>query len=189
MKAIFRILIGIFGILFAAAFLIIGKLFIREKKEEKPWLRGFIIFYASEKIRFEHEAISFKEVIQNLLSGHTTFQQEQSILVWLNAYLMKVEGRPRTASDYNVVTKTLSPILSSELIGYSSEGALRHYLSKQGQDNDAEVIAKMVQESAQNTEFNNFLQMELMRFRLENVFKKIHKQDIQIYSQNMLPEL
>ena len=163
-------------------------LFSQKKKSVKPWLRGFVLFYANIETQFEHDPLTFKEVVKNLLDTNMTARKEQSILVWLDAYLMKVEGRHRDASDYAAVLKNMPTLLRSELLSYNSRASLRHFLSKQGQDNDENAISNIVQETSQDMEAHDYLQMELMRFRFVSLFEKIHKENIDEFSTGMLDE-
>lgn len=190
MKTFFHIILGLLGLIFSLFYYLISRLKAGEdtgsKKlsDERPWLEDFIILYVNKCLLLDADMIDFHAVFQ----GRFDFSRSQSLLVYLKAYLRKL-GVEYSSSDYEVVMREFSKVISIHTTGFFSESSVRSFCEKEGASGEeVESLISMIETKSVSDEELHNIRKELFIFRFKNLFLNRYGSDFWSYTEDMLEE-
>ncbi len=190
MKKIIHVLLGLLAFIIMVPAYLLSKLFgifvSEEEKRDKPWLENFIILYVTKCLTLDGDITDPVRLSQ----GDLDFGQRQSLLVYLKAYLHKID-ETYEPSDFEKVVEAIPRVWAIHVGGFRSESAVRAWCMHQNPESskdDVDTFVTIVKKIDKTSEEWVDLSRQLLEFRLDRVFKRKHSEGFMSYTETMLED-
>lgn len=165
---------------------VFGPFISEDKKVDEPWLENFVILYLTKCLTVDGDTTD----IGRLARGDLDFGQDQSLLVYLKAYLSKI-GKTYEVSNYKDAVAAIPRVWANHVGGFQSEGSVRAWCQDQNPEGSIESVDKFVAAiklvDKSSIEWSAFT-LSLLKFRFQRVFKRKYAIDYQSYVSPMLDD-
>lgn len=190
LKQLFHVLLGVLAYTVLGVAFLLSKIFrvFSAKKEAIPkiWLESFVILFLNKSLKLDGDTTD----LGRLARGELDFGQDQSLIVYLKAYLYKI-GETYQLSDYVDAKAAIPRVWAHNMGGFQSEGSVRAWCKAQDPDgatNDVDTfIAEITRVDKGSQEWKDFTR-NLVEFRFERVFKRKFSVDYWSYTASMLDD-
>lgn len=182
----------------AGAFFFFRKKSPRQGSLQTPeWMRGFIIFYATQKVSMSFATGSAYHEVLKLIQRELNFSDQQSILVWMRGYMAEIGvGKSDITAEVNGFLTEAPNVLQFEMAGYNTPAAIMHLLITENPEmsgkpkDELNDIAQQIHRGIKIKE-PEAMQFEdmLIRFRLNRVFEKMHSMPLQDFSEKIMNKI